>query len=277
VEHTPLIDLPDLAEVAPLADAEIAAYRESGHVLVRGVASPAEVAAYRPIITGAALRHSRETRPLEERDTYGKAFLQVGNLWRQDAAVRRFVLARRFGKMAADLMGVDGVRILHDQALFKEPGGGFTPWHQDQLYWPLDTDHTITLWMPLVDVPLEVGSMTFVSGSHKLDMRSLIVISDESEEVLQRHVLAHNLAQHTYGAMAAGDATWHAGWTMHRAPGNPTTLMREVMTIIYFADGTRLLKEVPPSMEGDLTLFPGVARGDVAAGELTPLAYKREG
>jgi len=219
VEHTPLIDLPDLAEVSPLPDAEIAAYRESGHVLLRGVASPGEVAAYRLIIASAARRHSRETRPLEERDTYGKAFLQVGNLWRQDAAVRRFVLARRFGKMAADLMGVDGVRILHDQALFKEPGGGFTPWHQDQLYWPLDTDHTITLWMPLVDVPLEVGSMTFVSGSHKLDMRSLIVISDESEEVLQRHVLAHNLAQHTYGAMAAGDATWHAGWTMHRAPG----------------------------------------------------------
>ncbi len=132
MEHTPLIDLPDLAEVAPLPDAEIAAYRESGHVLVRGVASPGEVAAYRPIIAGAALRHTRETRPLEERDTYGKAFLQVGNLWRQDAAVRRFVLARRFGKMAADLMGVDGVRILHDQALFKEPGGGFTPWHQDR-------------------------------------------------------------------------------------------------------------------------------------------------
>ena len=34
----------------------------------------------------------------------------------------RFTLARRFAKIAADLMGVEGVRIYHDQALFKEPG-----------------------------------------------------------------------------------------------------------------------------------------------------------
>ena len=36
------------------------------------------------------------------------------------------------------------VRLYHDQALFKEAGGGITPWHQDQHYWPLDTDRTIT-------------------------------------------------------------------------------------------------------------------------------------
>ena len=59
---------------------------------------------------------------------------------------------------AAHLLGVDGVRLSHDQALFKEPGGGRTPWHQDQCYWPLDTDKTITMWMPLVDVPGEVGT-----------------------------------------------------------------------------------------------------------------------
>src|SRR5207249_11996994 len=55
--------------------------------------------------------------------------------------------------------------LYHDQALFKEAGGGRTPWHQDMYYWPLDTDRTITMWMPLVDVPAEVGSMLFASGS----------------------------------------------------------------------------------------------------------------
>ena len=53
--------------------------------------------------------------------------------------------------------------------LVKEASAGVaTPWHQDQFYWPLDTDRTITMWMPLVDVPPEIGSMTFVSGSHRL-------------------------------------------------------------------------------------------------------------
>jgi ectoine hydroxylase-related dioxygenase (phytanoyl-CoA dioxygenase family) len=82
------------------------------------------------------------------------------------------VLSKRFARVAATLLDVESVRLYHDQALCKEPGGGRTPWHQDQYYWPLDTDRTITLWMPVVDVPADVGSMTFASGSHRLgDLR----------------------------------------------------------------------------------------------------------
>ena len=80
----------------------------------------------------------------------------------------RFVLARRFAKIAAELMGVQGVRIYHDQALFKEPHGGPTPWHQDQYYWPLKTDKFVTMWMPLTDITAEMGPITFANGSQKL-------------------------------------------------------------------------------------------------------------
>src|SRR5579859_2255783 len=175
--------LPALFEEHPITAEQATSYRHAGHTIVRGVASAAEVAAYRPSIRDAVYRLTKETRPLEERDTYGKAFLQVWLLREKDDAVRRFVLARRFGKIAADLMGVDGVRIFDDQALFKEPGGGFTPWHQDQYFWPLDTPNTITMWMPLVDVPAEVGSMTFVAGSHRPEYHDLstLGISDASE------------------------------------------------------------------------------------------------
>jgi ectoine hydroxylase-related dioxygenase (phytanoyl-CoA dioxygenase family) len=110
-------------------------------------------------------RLNRQSLPLDQRE-YGQAFIQISNLWEESESVRRFVFARRFAKIAADLMGVSGGRIYHDQALFKEPGGGHTSWHQDQIYWPLDTSNTITMWMPLVDIPNEVGTMTFVSGSH---------------------------------------------------------------------------------------------------------------
>ena len=36
------------------------------------------------------------------------------------------------------LLQTPGVRMYHDQALYKEAGGGYTPWHVDQFYWPLD-------------------------------------------------------------------------------------------------------------------------------------------
>ncbi len=111
------------------------------------------------------MRHSRETRSLEDRDTYGKAFLQLLNLWRVDDSVRQFVFAGRFAEVAARLLGVKAVRLYHDQALFKEAGGGRTPCHQDQFYWPFDSDQTVTLWMPLIDITADIGSMTFASGS----------------------------------------------------------------------------------------------------------------
>lgn len=116
----------------------------------------AVVKEYETIISDLVRELNDQDKPLEERDTYGKAFIQIGNVWEKDESVRQFVLARRFAKIAADLMGVEGVRIYHDQALFKEPGGGHTPWHQDQIYWPLDTEHTITMWMPLVPIAKHV-------------------------------------------------------------------------------------------------------------------------
>ena len=178
--------LPPLDSDYPLTADQIAQYRRDGHILLRGVASPAEAAAHEPLLTAAVNRFNTETRPLAERDTYGKAFLQVMNLWDRDAAVRPYVLARRFAKIAADLMGVSGVRIYHDQALYKEPGGGHTPWHQDEYYWPLDTDNTITMWMPLTDVVTEMGTLIFASRSGEQGYLSKIPISDESERYFQQ-------------------------------------------------------------------------------------------
>jgi ectoine hydroxylase-related dioxygenase (phytanoyl-CoA dioxygenase family) len=169
------------------------------------------------------------------------------------------------------------VRIYHDQALFKEPGGGHTPWHQDQIYWPLDTRNTVTLWMPLVPINEEVGSMTFASGTHKEGFISKQVISDESHKTLQQYITSKGFEQFQYGAMAAGDATFHSGWTAHCAPGNPTDTMREVMTIIYMADGIRIAEPDSSAQKNDMeAVFPGLKPGDLAASEINPLVYKKE-
>jgi len=268
--------LPELVSDYALSPAQIADYQKNGHIYLPAVASPEEVAAYRRLILAMVERKTREALPLEERGTYGKAFLQVMNLWREEEALQKFVLARRFGKIAADLLGVDGVRLYHDQALFKEPGGGPTSWHQDQGYWPLDTDKTITLWMPLVDVSAESGTMTFASGSQAAGSLGDLPISDQSEADLSRFVADHGYALHTNGAMRAGDATLHSGWSLHRAPGNSTGTMREVMTIIFFADGLPVAPPKTAAQEDDLkNWFPGLKPGDAAASPLNPLVYQR--
>lgn len=268
--------LPDLSSDYPLLGEAVAAYRRAGHVLLTQVLAPAEVAAYRPVLSAATQQFNTEQRPMAERDTYAKAFLQIMNLWVRDEACKRFAFARRFAKIAAKLMGVDGVRMYHDQALYKEAGGGHTPWHQDQYYWPLNTDHTITMWMPLVDLTEDMGILQFASGSHLTGYLGKLPISDKSDEVFQQYVREKGFTVTDTKVMAAGDATFYAGWTLHSAGPNRSNKMREVMTIIYFADGARILEPDNPNRAADIERWhPGLKPGDLAASELNPVLYQR--
>lgn len=264
--------LPALSSPYDLTDAQVGAFVADGHVLVPGLVSPEEVAAYRPTISAATLRLSQEKRSLAERDTYAKAFLQVPNLWQHDRAVAGFVLAARFAGVAADLLGVDRVRVYHDQALFKEPGGGRTPWHQDARYWPLDGDRCLTMWVPLVDLATDMGGLAFASGTHRSGQLADLTISDASDRFF-----ADLLAIGTHPVagpvpMRAGDATVHHGWTVHRALPNESGTMREVMTVIYLADGLTVREPANEAQRNDLARWlPGLRPGDVAASSLNPV------
>lgn len=269
---------PDLRASYRLEQRAIDDYQRDGHVTLRGLASASEIAYFRPALCEAGEAHRHERRPLEERDTYGRAFLQMTNLWRHNEVAKSFVFARRFAAVAARLLGVAAVRLYHDQALFKEPGGGATPWHQDQFYWPLETDRTVTLWMPLVPVTPEMGPMIFASGSHTLGHLGDFAIGDESQATFERLIEEKRLRRTPRGALAAGDATFHSGWTLHGAPPNATSTLREAMTVIYYADGTRVAPLDHPNRRFDRDVWlKGCEPGELAAGKLNPVLFSEAG
>ncbi|MCX7801014.1 MAG: phytanoyl-CoA dioxygenase family protein [Fimbriimonadales bacterium] len=264
-----------LSQPYPLDEETIREFRRTGHAVVRGLCPPEHIGAWREALVEAAMRHNRETRPLEERDVYGKAFLQIMNLWVHEEAVKPFVLSRRFAEVAAKLMGVDAIRLYHDQALFKEPGGGPTPWHQDQFYWPLDTPNTITLWMALVDASPEMGTMEFADGSQEDGFVEIgEQISEFSEAFFEGYVRGRRFPVTKGRHLRAGDATFHYGWTLHRAPGNPTSVTREAMTIIYYADGARVTEPRNSFQENDRNAWlGGLPPGSRADGPLNPVLF----
>ncbi|HMH20637.1 MAG TPA: phytanoyl-CoA dioxygenase family protein [Puia sp.] len=264
--------LPALEELREISGAQRGEFKENGHFLTRNLVSADEMGLYRPLILEAVKMYRTEKRRIADRDTYGKAFLQVMNLWTRDEGVRQFVLAKRFARIAADLLGVSNVRIYHDQALFKEPGGGPTPWHQDQFYWPLDTHNTITMWMPLVDISLDMGMLTFASGSHHNGIIFDHSISDESDNQLSKYIKKNRFPVTRPAGMRAGDASWHYGTTVHNAPANESDRMREVMTIIYMADGARVAEPRNKWQVDDWkTWLMGLPPGRLAASALNPL------
>jgi ectoine hydroxylase-related dioxygenase (phytanoyl-CoA dioxygenase family) len=249
----------------------VEAYERDGFVTIHGVFDRDLLTYYREHISAEVLRRNRVAAPLEQRDTYHKAFLQVTNLWRSSEAAREFVFAKRLASIAAQLLRVPRVRLYHDQALYKEPGGGITPWHADQFYWPLSSDKTITAWVPLQETPLEMGPLAFAAGSHRMTFGRDLEIGDESERSL-RAALASGRFREVNEPFALGDASFHSGWTFHHTGANRTAVPRAVMTVIYMADGIRLTEPARKQHYADWEAFmPGVEPGEVVDSPLNPV------
>lgn len=261
-----------LDSIYPISNEQAAQYQRDGHILLDNVLAAACIPPYKEAIEQTVAQRNKETRALKDRDTYGKAFLQTTNLWEHNAVVKEYVHAKRFAGIAARLMGVEGARLYHDQALFKEAGGGITPWHQDQHYWPLATNKTITMWMTLADIDAGMGTLRFASGSHAEGYLGDIPISDESETKLRAFVERRGFKLRQADVMKAGAATFHSGWTLHSAPPNFSDQMRPAMTVIYFADGARVSALDNKHRVNDRDHWlPGAEPGDLAATHLNPL------
>jgi ectoine hydroxylase-related dioxygenase (phytanoyl-CoA dioxygenase family) len=247
----------------------IEAFRRDGHVVVRDLAPRAEIERYRPVLR--AIVDAKKDDAQGRIDDYSKLFTQVTNVWRCSAEARTIVFDPRFARAAAALLGADAVRIYHDQALFKPAGAARTPWHQDRYYWPLDTELTVTMWLPLSDVDDAMGPMTFASGSHRATELGDLAISDATDARLAR-VIEQRRWRVVETPIRAGDATFHCGATVHSAGPNMSDRTREVLTVIYFADGTRVAEPANENQRVDLSTFlPGIRAGELAASELNPL------
>ena len=258
-----------MSNPAPHVDRE--AFQRDGHTVVRGLGTHLDLDRLRTELQPFAVQACARLAPMEQRSTYDRAFLQMFNLWRVNDAFREFTLDRQFAEAAAALMGVDGVRLYHDQALLKESGGGHTPWHQDQRYWPLEGSRTCTMWMALTDCTVDMGTMRFASGTQRLGDLGPLPISDESEAYLAGLIEREGLSVSEPVHMAAGDASFHDGWVIHGAGPNLTDRPRAAMTVIYVEDGARVTEPDTGERRFDLAVWlPGLKPGDLVDSPVNP-------
>ena len=263
-----------LNEPYSLSQEQIDFYQKNRFIKLKEVLNPETVQFFNAAISKQVEEMNQEQTALEDRTTYGKAFLQLFNLWTENPIIKELIFSKRIAKIASDLMEVNGVRLYHDQALFKEGGGGITPWHADQYYWPLVTENIVTAWIPLQATPLNYGPLEFSAGSNKLTAGRDKQISDESQAFLEAE-LKDQKFEHVIEPFDVGEISFHRGWLYHRAGPNVSGNMRKVMTMIYMDKDTALKTPENHNQQADWdTWCPGATVGEVVNTPLNPVLYE---
>lgn len=245
----------------------------NGFVVVPGLLSSDELTRYQTAVRAAvASRKANDRRVLAERSVYEQSFLQCQNLWEDFDEVRPLTFHPRLAQAAAELVGAPSVRLFHDQALFKEPGGRETDPHQDLPYWPIAEPDAVTAWVPFAGSTLQSGCMGYVPGSHRLGLRKFINIFRAGADEIREQAQELMVVEPVYVEVPRGSVAFHHGLTAHLARPNESDATREVHTVIYFRDGcTRGSSRAHPALDR-----AGIAVGEPIASDVTPVAWPRD-
>jgi ectoine hydroxylase-related dioxygenase (phytanoyl-CoA dioxygenase family) len=159
--------------IASFSAEQVEAFHRDGFLIVEeGLVSPAALERlrerYLPLFDG---EYETGIRPDEVNWVPGRdpedRTRQLCNAWKADNIVAAQVLSERTGRLAAQLMGYRGVRILQDNVLWKPPGTKAIGFHQDSSYADyLVPPEMVTCWISLHDTEADAGPLEFVRGSH---------------------------------------------------------------------------------------------------------------
>ncbi|CAF3681274.1 unnamed protein product [Rotaria sp. Silwood1] len=255
VTPTPSLTLPVTNSIS-LTASDINSYRENGYHVVPDLLSPSQLEQWRTIIFGAVKDRAERKYKLPtvneedhtnvDFDYYDNVFTQRINLWQTHNSVKELLLqsGNVIGKIAAELEGIDCVRIWCDQALIKEPFANPTSWHFDVTYWSFTSLHAISVWIALDDSTLENGCMYFMPGSHKVVERRYYESNNTFPEIKIGKNMADIFAIYpelkqmptVAVPMKAGSASFHSSLLIHGANANMTPGRRPAMTIQMMPD-----------------------------------------
>lgn len=224
-----------------LSEDQIASYRQNGFLVVEGFLDEQELKTWRRV-TDEAVANRLETsvdyltNQNKPNEFYSKVFTQCVRLADTDAPMRDLIYDERIARMGARLAGVDGIRVWHDQALYKPPFGNPTAWHLDNPYWSFHSRDAISVWIALDDATLANGCLFYIPGSHKTATFDNVGIGQNTGALFDVYP-AWREVDPVAGACPAGSAVWHNGLTAHGAGANMTRYQRRAMTCAYMPDG----------------------------------------
>jgi ectoine hydroxylase-related dioxygenase (phytanoyl-CoA dioxygenase family) len=153
-----------------------------------------------------------------------------------DEDFRAAATSPRVVDFAKSLIGTDRVRFFRATCFEKPPtaGGGIaTTLHQDFPYLPVDRSGSIQIWIALSHIPASMGTLQFISGTHRaVGSLGRVNADDEEQEMLSKR-LGPDVSLSDPFDLEAGDATAHNDLTVHYAGPNHAAEPRIAFAVVY--------------------------------------------
>jgi len=257
-----------------VSDAQIEFFQREGFIKLPGVLSGPAVARLR-----AEMHRLFKAEFAADPDcSISDRFLSIEMAWLENPIIAWYVRSPRIAGLCAGLLGVDAVRLYHDNLLAKQPGCGRTPWHHDRHHFPIATDDIVTAWIPAQAIPLAMGPLTFAgpinAHRHVRDIPFDKFGTSYDQRVDQAFRAADAVQIHSK-SYEVGEVSFHHNLCFHSAGSNRTRFSRMALANTYFADGARAVEQ-PTMVSGDWQKFmPGVAPGEVIDSHLNPICGSR--
>ena len=256
----------------PLLKKDRKDFQQNGFVKLKKILTPGAVVRLRQELVRLLGDSFKSSLDGDVRDR----FLSLEMAWLNNPLIKAYVLSERIGKICAELLNVDSVRLYHDNILSKEPGCGRTPWHYDDHHFPLATDDVVTAWIPAQPIPVEMGPLSFAKPLNVYEFVKDIEFNkfDTSYDRKISEIFKKRNVAVEDSAFDIGEVSFHHNRSFHTAASNKTVQSRVVLASTYFADGARIVDE-PTMVSGDWEKFiPGAGPGDKAASELNPICWQ---
>ncbi|MEQ9551817.1 MAG: phytanoyl-CoA dioxygenase family protein [Coleofasciculus sp. G3-WIS-01] len=257
----------ELAEPYLISEHQIQQFQTESYIRIKNILSP-----------GALYLLRKELKQLFEQHyklDSNRQFSSREMMWLESEIAKEFVLSKKLGQLAAELLQVSSVRVYHDDFLCKEPGCGRTPWHYDGHHYPIASHNVGTMWIPLQPTPKEMGPLEFAKGMEIYKLVQEIPF----DKFCQGHDRALSEMFQARGIVIdrepfqLGEISFQHCLNVHGASPNYTTQQRIAFGISYFENGARVINS-PTLISGDWQKFmPGVQPSETISSSYNPVVY----
>jgi ectoine hydroxylase-related dioxygenase (phytanoyl-CoA dioxygenase family) len=155
----------------------------------------------------------------------------------RDGVFEEFARDRALLRLVADLLG-DDVDVFLSQFIFKNPGAYGQPWHQDALYFHMEPDAQIGIWLAVTRATLENGCLHVLPGSHAEPVHPHEPDRRPKSNYGYLEIVDHDMSGSVPVRMEPGDLLVFHSHLMHRSTDNESAEIRAAMVYHYSPGGT---------------------------------------